>query len=277
MSGPDDMIGSESRGLSDPESPRQSGETIAMEGTALLALLWGLVAGLALLIGATLGLYGNLSRRAVAWVMAFGSGTLISVIAFDIMDEAFAKAGFQPAALGFLAGAVVFTIGSLVIGRRGGGERKRSSPGERQDRNAKVVAFGTVIDGVPESIAIGLAVLEGRAVAVATVAAIFLSNIAEALSSSVGMKRAGHSAGYVFTIWTMIAALTGLTALAGYTLFAGTSPAVIAFTQGVAGGGLMAMIADTMIPEAFHDSQEATGLVAALGFVAAFALSHGLA
>ena len=115
--------------------------------------------------------------------------------------------------------------------------------------------------------------LYGGAVSVATVIAIFLSNIPEGLSSSVGMKGAGRGKGYIFGLWTVIAILSGCAALAGYGIFDNFSPSVVAATTAVAAGGILAMLADTMIPEAFAETHNATGFITVLGFLAAFALS----
>jgi ZIP family zinc transporter len=142
---------------------------------------------------------------------------------------------------------------------------------------ALAIALGTFIDGIPEAIVIGLSLIDGTGVALATVIAIFLSNIPEALSSSAGMKAAGRSAAYVFGLWGAIMLVSGVASLTGYLAFADVPPEVVAVTQSVAAGALLALIADTMIPEAFAETQDAAGLIAALGFLSGFALSHGLA
>ena len=244
---------------------------------AILALIWGLVAGGALIIGAAFGWFGQLNRRAIAFVMAFGAGILISAIAFDLMDEAFTTGGLLPTAVGFLAGAVMFTVGSVLLARSGARNRMRSTVmADRREDAAFAIALGTVIDGIPEALVIGLSLIDGTGVALSTVIAIFLSNIPEALSSSAGMKATGYSASYIFGLWSGVMLLSGAAALAGYVFFSGLPPEAVAVTQSIAAGALLAMIADTMIPEAFAETHDAAGLIAALGFLAGFALSHGL-
>ena len=88
------------------------------------------------------------------------------------------------------------------------------------------------------------------AVSLVAVAAIFLSNVPEGLASAAGMKKAGRSAAYVFGVWAGIALISAVASFLGFAVFAGFSPAVIAATEVVAGDAIMAMIADTMIPEA---------------------------
>ncbi|MEP5516887.1 MAG: ZIP family zinc transporter [Bauldia litoralis] len=245
-------------------------------GDAGLAFAWGLASGSGLLIGAVIGLYANLPRRAVALVMGFGSGILISVIAFDLMDEAFGHAGLLPVVGGFLGGAALFTVVSIALARAGGRHRKRSAHGP-DGANARAIAVGSIMDNIPESIVIGLSLIDGKGVAIPTFVAVFLSNVPEALSSSAGMKAAGRKVSAVFRLWAVTMVLSGILALVGYLVFAGLSSTATALMQAVGARALLAMIADTMIPEAFEETHDAAGLVAAIGFLVGFALSHGLA
>ncbi len=135
------------------------------------------------------------------------------------------------------------------------------------------IAVGALLDGIPESIVIGVSLLAGKGVSMVAVAAVFLSNVPEGLSSAAGMRKAGRSAAYVFGVWGGIALASGATALIGYVAFAGVSPAYVAAVNAVAAGAILAMIADTMIPEAFETAHEYAGLVTVAGFLAAFALS----
>lgn len=239
-----------------------------------LAGLWGLVAGGALLVGAVFGYFLKIPKRITAAVMAFGSGVLISALTVELMLEAVKTGGFAAAAWGFLLGAAIYTIANYFLTRAGAKHRKRS--GEKQpdaDNAGMAIAVGALIDGIPESIAIGLSMLYGGAVSVATVVAIFLSNIPEGLSSSVGMKRSGRSKAYIFGLWLGIAVLSGCAALAGYGIFDNFSSSTVAATTAVAAGGILAMLTDTMIPEAFAETHNAAGFITVLGFLAAFALS----
>src|SRR4051812_44125786 len=167
---------------------------------ALQASLWGLLAGGALVLGAAIAWFVRVPQRLIAGVMAFGAGVLISALAFELMDEAYRKGGFDSTAIGFVGGAVVYTLANWLLARQGAKHRKRSQqqPSEAQDSGSGMaIAVGALLDGIPESIVIGLSMLHGGAVSIVAVAAIFLSNIPEGLSSAAGMRRSGRSALYV--------------------------------------------------------------------------------
>lgn len=238
---------------------------------------WGLLAGAALVIGAAIGFYVRVPPRAVAGVMAFGSGVLISALSFELMDEAFRHGGIGATAYGFLGGAAVYTGLNYALSHRGARHRKRSGaqqPSAADDGGSGLsIALGALLDGIPESIVIGLSMLKGGAVSIVAVIAIFLSNLPEGLSSAAGMKRAGRGAGYVFGVWGGIALASGVAAVAGFVLFDGAPDGVVSATTATAAGAILAMLVDTMIPEAFAEAHDFAGLIAVLGFLCAFWLS----
>jgi ZIP family zinc transporter len=120
---------------------------------------------------------------------------------------------------------------------------------------------------------IGLSLLRGETVSTVAVVAIFLSNLPEGLSSATGMKRAGRSAAYVFGVWLSIAMLSGVASWLGFAVFGGLSTAVISAVTAVAAGAMLAMLVDTMIPEAFQQAHDFAGLITVAGFLTSFALS----
>lgn len=246
---------------------------------SLQAGLWGLVSGSALVVGALIGWFLPLSRRVIAAIMAFGAGVLISALSFELMDEAWRSGGVVPVAGGFLAGAGVFTAFNYLLSMHGARHRKRSDRRTReQDRGAEAdngvpLALGALLDGVPESIVIGASLLKGGAVGLVAVIAVFLSNLPEGLSSAAGMKKEGRSPGFVFGLWAAIALVSALAAWLGYVGFAGMPAGAVSAVQATAAGAILAMIVDTMVPEAFEGTHDFAGLIAVSGFLAAFMLS----
>ena len=239
----------------------------------------GLIAGGALLLGSAVAWFVRVPPRVVAVVMAFGSGVLISALAFELVQEAVEEGGLAPTAGGFLLGSVVYVGLNVLLARRGARHRKRS--GTQQPSQAEhsgsggAIAVGALLDGVPESMVLGLSFLTGPGLSLPMFAAVFISNVPEGLSSTAGWRRAGRGPGYVFGIWGAIAAASGLAALAGYLLMNGAAPTTLAFVNALAAGAILAMITDTMIPEAFESAALYSGLIATLGFLAAFSL-HSL-
>lgn len=243
----------------------------------LQAGLWGLLAGSALFIGAAIGYFTTLPRRLIAGVMAFGSGVLISALSFELMEKAYKQGGFDSTAIGFIAGAALYTAANWYLSRKGAKHRKRSGDhqiSEEEDEGSGLaIAVGALIDGIPESIVIGVSLIAGGAVSLVAVTAVFLSNLPEGLSSAAGMKKAGRSVGYVLGVWGGIAFVSGISALIGYAVFSNFSAEVIAATTAVAAGAILAMLVDTMIPEAFEEAHNFAGIITVLGFLAAFVLT----
>ena len=246
----------------------------------LPAGLWGLLAGSALLIGAALGYFLHVPRRMIAAIVAFGSGVLTSALSFELMDEAYERGGFVSTGVGFLAGGAMYTLANWLLCRYGAKHRKRSGghqPAEHEHQGSGMaIAVGALLDGIPESIVIGLSLLQGGAVGWVAVTAVFLSNLPEGLSSAAGMKQAGRSRTYIFGVWGGIAAMSGLAAIVGFTVFKGFPAGVVAGTTAVAAGAIMAMLVDTMIPEAFAEAHDLAGLVTVLGFLISFILSKSV-
>ncbi len=175
---------------------------------------WGFVSGSALLLGAEAAYFVAIPTRVIAFVMSFGSGVLISALSFELMEEALGRGGFRPTALGFVGGAVVYTAANVVLSKHGAKHRKRSGKQQPSDAESGIaIVLGALLDGIPESVVVGVSLLGGGTVSVAAVVAIFLSNVPEGLSGTAGMKNAGRSALYIFGLWGGIAVASGIAAI----------------------------------------------------------------
>lgn len=245
--------------------------------TWLVAGFWGLLSGSSLVIGAVIGYFIKVPQRTTALIMSFGAGVLISALSFDLMDEAYEKSGFASTATGFITGGSIYTLANYFLSKKGARHRKRSGqqqPTEQEYAGSGIaIAIGALLDGIPEAIAIGLSMIEGGTVSVAMVVAIFISNVPEGLSSTSGMKNAGRSKTFIFGMWGIITVLTAFGAVSGYSVFSDFSAQVISATLAVAAGAMLAMLTNTMIPEAFEKEHNWIGLITVIGFLTAFVLT----
>ena len=134
------------------------------------------------------------------------------------------------------------------------------------------IVLGSVLDGIPESMVIGLTIYEGGAVGAAYLAAVFISNLPESISSTSGLATSGWQKSRILWMWVAIAVISGVASLAGYALFQNSSPDTVAFVLAFAAGAILTMLADTMMPEAFQHGGKLVGILTTLGFAVAFTI-----
>jgi zinc transporter, ZIP family len=233
---------------------------------------WGFLAASSLVIGALIALRFNIKVRLIGLIMAFGSGVLISAVAFDLVQEAADKStGHGALVAGVLAGCLTFFAGDWLIDRAGGSERKDATSGQA-DGSPLAIVLGTVLDGIPESLVIGLTIFEGGAVGAAYLTAVFISNLPESIASTSGLVGSGWKKSRILRMWIGIAVVSGVASLAGYALFQNASPEVVAFVLTFAAGAILTMLADTMMPEAYEHEGKLVGVVTTVGFAVAFTI-----
>jgi ZIP family zinc transporter len=224
-----------------------------------------------LLIGTELAFALRPSTRVIGLVMAFGAGALISAVAFELVLDAFD--GDQPQILvaGMAAGALTFFVGDLAIDRMGGEQRKRST-GVQAQGSPLAIVLGAALDGIPESVVLGMSVVAGGEVGIAFLAATFLSNLPESMAASSGLVRAGWQRMNIRGLWLVVVGASIAAALLGYVLATavGTGDG---FVPAFAAGAILTMLADTMMPEAYEDGGPMVGLATVGGFLLAFFLS----
>jgi ZIP family zinc transporter len=237
------------------------------------AFAWGALASTSLIVGGVIALRVRVSNLVLGLVMAFGAGVLISAVAYELVGEAFDTSdGSGGVALGLFAGCAAFSLGDLLIDRLGGDRRKHSGGGQAEGSPLAIV-LGIVLDGIPESIVIGLGLLAGEGVSVAVLAAVFLSNLPEAVAATTGLAKAGWRQSSILWLWVLVTVVAGLSSLAGYALLQDASANAVAFVLAFAGGAVLTMLADTMMPEAFEHGGRLVGVFTTIGFALAFALS----
>jgi ZIP family zinc transporter len=186
----------------------------------------------------------------------------------DLVEEA--RKSTVTAVTGLFAGCAVFFGGDWLIDRSGS-ERKDATGGQ-ESGSALAIVLGTVLDGIPESMVIGLTIFEGGAVGAAYLVAVFISNLPEAIASTAGLAAGGWKKARILWMWVAIALISGLASLAGYGLFQDSSPDTVAFVLTFAAGAILTMLADTMMPEAYEHGGKLVGVLTTVGFAVAYAI-----
>jgi zinc transporter, ZIP family len=239
----------------------------------LEAFAWGLFAASSLMLGGVVALTLRVGSRLLGLVLAFGAGVLLSAVAYELVEEAFDMgSGTGALALGLPAGALTFYVGDVLIDRMGG-EHRKNPDGDADSGSALAIVLGIVLDGIPESIVLGLTLLTPTGISVALIAAVFLSNVPESVAATTGLRSGGWRPDRILGLWVGVALVSGLAALLGYVFLEDASSGAVGFVNAFAAGAILTMLADTMMPEAYARGGKTVGLVTTLGFGLAFAIS----
>lgn len=232
----------------------------------LNALLWGLIANSSLILGGLIGSWFTLSKRMLGIILAFGAGTLFSAVAYELVFESVRMAkGSGFTAIGFFIGAMTFFLMDAMLTKMSGG----SGEDDSQSGKARLIIpmiLGIVLDGIPESAVIGIGILEKGVVSVAILIAIFLSGGPEAIAGTAGMRSAGWSRLKIIGLWSVICIILSLSTVAGYRLFGNASVHTLQFVNSFAGGAILMMLSNSMIPESYEFSGKLAGIFTVLGF-----------
>ena len=237
------------------------------------AAVWSLVGSSSLVLGGLIAIRWDLAPRTIGLIMGFGAGVLIASLSVDLAVDAFERTNGLVTGLGLLTGGAVFYGGDLLLDRYGADKRKSSS-GEQADGNPLAIVLGTILDGIPESAAIGVALIEGEQMGVAFVLAVFISNLPESLSASSGLRRAGYSQRWILGLWILVNVVCAFASLLAFGLLDDSHQNAIAFTLAFASGAILAMLADTMMPVAFEHAGRMVALVTVVGFTLGFVLTE---
>jgi zinc transporter, ZIP family len=234
--------------------------------------LWGILATSSLILGGLLASRFSLGKRTLGIIMAFGAGTLISAVSYELVFEAvkLAKGSGFPA-FGFFSGAFSFYFSEKLVERLGARNHMKIETSEQSSLVIPMV-LAIILDGVPESIVIGLGILEEGTVSLAMLVAVFISNLPEAIAGTTGMRGNGWHKKRIILLWFIIAVVCAFASVAGYALFSGVSERWLSFIQAFAGGAILMMLANSMIPESYEHGGKLTGIFTVLGFFISVAM-----
>jgi len=238
----------------------------------LTAALWSAAGSMALVIGAAIAVRFVVPLRFTGLLLAFGGGALVSAIAFELTDEAFITGGTAPVVVGLALGGLVYHAGNRLL-HRWGARHGMEGCGEAGGGRAALITLGVLLDGIPESLVIGLNQLRGTGGGLAFVAAVFLSGLPEALGAATGMRRSGRSVPAVLAIWIAVAATAVAAAPLAYAGLGGAPVGVVAAIRAFAAGAILVLLADVLMPEALEHGGVGVGLATVLGFAVSFFLT----
>jgi ZIP family zinc transporter len=228
------------------------------------AVLFAVVASSALPLGALLAVWRPPPRPVTAALLGFASGALITAVAFELFEKAFEHGGAWRAGLAFFAGATAFILVDGWLERRQARQRARGGV------VGLALLAGVTLDGIPENLAMGVALLEGGAVTL--LVAIFASNLPEAI---VGAEKMREERGdrEIVAIWSATAVLLAVAVVVGYAALQGVGTNGLSWPLGFAAGAVLASLADTLMPEAYGEGGPPVAYATALGFLASFLIS----
>jgi ZIP family zinc transporter len=273
---------------------------INLQHSIFESLLWGFIASIPLVIGCIVALFVSLPKGIIAAIMAFGSGVLVAALTFSLVEEAFSLSqSIPPVVIGFSLGGVSYSVANHILDKK---SKSGSSTGSYSDTNKNTsskdgairkrkrshgenagggksasglsLLVGSVMDNIPENMALGISLVTGGAVNIVLIAAIFISNFPEGLASTEGMKSNGRSKKYVLAMWSIAVIIGTISTAIGFAVLSKTSPFVISIAISFAAGAILVMLAESMIPEAFEEGGSKIGLAAMAGFTVAFILGR---
>ncbi|OGD39179.1 MAG: hypothetical protein A2V45_10025 [Candidatus Aminicenantes bacterium RBG_19FT_COMBO_58_17] len=236
--------------------------------------LYASLTGFSLILGVIIGTTLKINQKVIAAIMAFGSGVLICALTFGLMEEAFKHGGFDAIIIGFLLGGLVFISGDFLIHRIGGRNHKRKAHFKStKETNGKAIVLGSLLDGVPESIALGVALLSKNGIGLLMLVAIFLSNLPESLSSIDDLQKEGFSKQRIYLAWSIVSLCVTSSVVLSFLFLEKLDLNALGIIESFASGAILAMLADSMMPEAYEDGGFLIGFLTMLGFLTAFILS----
>jgi ZIP family zinc transporter len=257
--------------------------TSSAGGTVFDAMFWSFVAMIPVVIAAWFGLALMPSRRVSAFFLALSAGMLIALLSYDLMQEAFRVGGIWTALFGFMAGLVSY-IGANQIVAQAGIRRRCSAncggighltPLQQKERDTSMaLVIGAALDGIPESMSIGISFMENPLVSASVILAVAVANIPEGLASGAGLKRSGFTRLRILSVWLGVVVVCVLSSGLAFVVMKDASNVIKGLITAFAGGGVMAMTFQTVIPEAYEEINDWLSVIGGFGFAVAFLVSH---
>ncbi|HHW15656.1 MAG TPA: ZIP family zinc transporter [Firmicutes bacterium] len=237
------------------------------------ALVYGALSGFSLLTGGVLTQLVTPGRRTVALTMAFGAGFLIASLSYGLVEEAYRHGGLDASAIGLLGGAVLYYLAHAALLHHGPGRGTHYAPRAGRTGTGFAIVTAAVMDGLPEQFVLGVGVKLGSQLGLLVMAAILLSNLSEAVVATPELVKERGRAG-AFRLWALIGALSTAATLLGFLVAEGVPGDLLGFLLSFAAGAVLAMLADTLLPEAYRQGGRLTSLATAAGFLLAFILTR---
>jgi len=235
------------------------------------ALVWGLLSSAALFLGQLLAKPLGRSERAIGLMMGFGGGTLLAAVAYELIPEGNIDNGWRIVAWS-LVGALVYYVGDRIIDARGGEHRAAIAQGQAAEGSGMAMFLGALLDGIPEAFILGLGLALGGQISLAFLAAIFVSNIPQGLAGTTSLQEAGTPDRKITMMWALLTVACGVAAGLGYVM-ADNLDNLGVYASAFAGGAVLMMLADSMIPESYRHGGRLTGLLTVVGFLVAGVLT----
>ena len=227
------------------------------------AFFVGMAAQSSLLLAGLVVCWVHVPRRLVGIMAGFGAGAMLAAISFDLVPEA-SELAMPEFALWMLGGVAIFIIGDRIVERRFGEDGSGQAMG---------IIVGSVVDGVPESTILGIQIATGIPVSASFIAAVLISNIPQAIAPSADLAAAGWGWHRLGRLWVMVVIACGAAAAAGYAAANLSDSVDGAGLAALAGGGLLAMLTNSLMPFAYDRAGEYAGVATVVGFCIALAMS----
>ena len=251
-------------------------------------MVFGLIASSGLIVGSAVGVRFEVPEKFLAALLAFASGALITALAFELFIDSFEHGGAWLSGVGLVAGAIVFVLVSSWLDRRvahpdvGQGSPKLDTEAATEEDDVSAAEKGkatgfallaaVTLDGVPENLALGIALAEETG-GVVLLVAIFLTNFPESLVGAAAMQAQGHSRTSAILIWCVTGVVLTGAVLFGRGVLVGSSPETVSLPLAFAGGAVLASLADTLMPEAYEHGGPPVALATVGGFFLSYILS----